>query len=235
MAPGTRLVILGKQGAGKGTQAERLARHFDVPKISTGEMFRATAGTTGEPGRAVQRYMEAGDLVPDDVVVAMVRERLAAEDAETRGFLLDGFPRTLAQAESLDRILSPKRVDLTLNLVVPTEVVLARLAARRVCEACGTNYSADWPPAERWRCDVCGGNVIERVDDTEAAIARRLALYEERTAPLVAWYGDSDRLVAVDGTGPLYMVTARLLEAVEQRLGSSDHPRPGRAPAGPRA
>ena len=214
----TRLVILGKQGAGKGTQAERLARHYGVPRISTGEMFRTCAEEDSETGREVRKAMEAGDLIPDDVVVKMVAERLTADDTDARGFVLDGFPRTVGQAEALDDLLGAKRVDLVIELQVPTEMVLARLAARRVCLKCETSYSTDKPPTKDWVCDVCGGQVVPRGDDTETAIARRLALYEEQTAPLVAWYMETDRLAAVDGTGPVETVTSRLLRAVDQRL-----------------
>lgn len=217
----TRVVILGKQGAGKGTQAERLARHYRVPRISTGEMFRTCAEEDSEKGRAVRKAMEAGDLIPDELVVQMVGDRLTADDTDARGFVLDGFPRTVGQAEALDRLLGTKRVDLAIELQVPTEMVLARLAARRVCVQCETNYSTDKPPSSDWTCDVCGGQVVPRGDDTEVAIARRLALYEEQTAPLVAWYMESDRLAAVDGTGPMETVTARLLRAVDQRLPGS--------------
>ena len=213
-----RLVILGKQGAGKGTQAERLARHYGVPRISTGEMFRSCAEEDSETGRIVQKAMEAGDLIPDDLVVKMVAERLTADDTDARGFVLDGFPRTVGQAEALDGLLGSKRVDLAIELQVPTETVLARLAARRVCLSCEANYSTDNPPSSDWVCDECGGKVVPRLDDTEAAIARRLALYEEQTAPLVAWYLSRDRLAAVDGTGPVDTVATRLVRAVDQRL-----------------
>ena len=226
----TRLVILGKQGAGKGTQAERLARHYGVPRISTGEMFRSCAEEDSETGRTVQKAMEAGELIPDDLVVTMVAERLTADDTDARGFVLDGFPRTVGQAEALDQLLGAKRVDLAIELQVPTETVLARLAARRVCLSCEANYSTDKPPSSDWVCDNCGGKVVPRLDDTETAIARRLALYEEQTAPLVAWYLSKDRLAAVDGTGPVDTVTARLVRAVDQRLPGAKR-RPAEDPA----
>jgi adenylate kinase len=215
---GTRLVLLGKQGAGKGTQAERLAEHFDVPRISTGDMFRLAARTDNEWGRAAKKAMEAGELMPDEVVIAAVRERLSQDDAEARGFVLEGFPRTVAQAEALDEILSPHRVDLVISLDVPTGVVLGRLASRRVCRTCGRNYSIDRPPATNWSCDTCGGEVIQRDDDTEAAITRRLVLYDEQTAPLISWYLATDRLAAVDGVGSPDVVTGRLLRAIDSRL-----------------
>ncbi|HEX2041167.1 MAG TPA: adenylate kinase [Acidimicrobiales bacterium] len=213
-----RLVILGKQGAGKGTQADRLADTYGVPRISTGDMFRAAVKEGTEAGKKARSYMEAGDLVPDDVVVEVVRERLGADDAQDRGFILDGFPRNVRQAEALDDILGGGGIDLVLELVVPTDVVLKRLAGRRVCKNCGTNYSVDRPPKDDWTCDRCGGDVVEREDDTEAAITRRLALYERETEPLVAWYMAKDKLAAVDGTGDPDAVTVRLQRAVDSRL-----------------
>src|SRR5439155_25468751 len=137
-------------------------------------------------------FMVTGELVPDDVVIGVVRERLEQDDTTHRGFILDGFPRTVPQAEALEETLAPEGVDLVVDLEVPTEVVLRRLAGRRVCVECGTNYSVDHPPADDWACDVCGGKVVQREDDTESAIRRRLELYEEQTAPLIAWYLKTD-------------------------------------------
>ncbi len=212
----TRLVILGKQGAGKGTQAIRLSQHFGVPRISTGDMFRMLGDS--EIGWRAQRYMRAGDLVPDEVVNEMVRERLTDLDAADRGFVMEGYPRNVAQSEALDDMLSPHHVDLVIELDVPTGVVLKRLASRRVCNVCGINYSVDAPPKVDWSCDQCGGDVVQREDDTEAAISRRLDHYDKQTAPLVAWYLATDRLAAVDGEGDPDTVTRRLLRAIESRL-----------------
>lgn len=213
---GRRLVILGKQGAGKGTQAERLAGVLDVPRISTGDMFRIAVRSGSPWGKEAASYMESGELVPDDVVVGMVTERLAEDDVQQRGFILDGFPRSVAQAEALDEIADPQ---LVISLEVPTEQVLRRLAGRRTCQSCGANYGPDSLPKVEDVCDVCGGPVVQRDDDTEAAISRRLAVYEERTAPLVAWYLATDRLATVDGAGSPDLVTARVLRAIEGRLG----------------
>ena len=214
---GPRLVILGKQGAGKGTQAERLARHFDVPRISTGDMFRAAVEAGTESGLEARKYMEHGELVPDDIVIEIVQERLAEPDAE-KGFVLDGFPRTVEQAKALDSVLGERGVDLVVELQVPTEVVLRRLAARRVCVSCGAPYSPQHLPKKEDVCDNCGGKVVQREDDTEAAIKRRLDLYAERTEPLVAYYMAQDRLAPVDGTGDPDTVTSRLLQGIESRL-----------------
>jgi len=219
VVPGTRLVILGKQGAGKGTQAVRLHRHYAVPHISTGDMFRAAVRSESEFGAKARKFMEAGDLVPDDVVIGMVQERLTLDDARLRGFVLDGFPRTVHQAEALDEILPDPGVELVVDLEVPTDVVLKRLASRRVCVECGTNYSLEKPPSDPETCDVCGGRVVQRADDTESAIRRRLELYEEQTAPLIAWYMKRDKLVTVDGIGDPDKVTTRLIRAIDRRLG----------------
>ena len=217
MVPGARLVILGKQGAGKGTQCVRLARHYVVPHISTGDMFRAAKKSNTEFGRKLAEYMDAGELVPDEVVVGVVAERLTADDTKERGFILDGFPRTVHQADELTKILTPRDIDLAIDLEVDTEVVLKRLASRRVCSTCGANYSTEKPPRYEWTCDVCGGEVVQREDDTEEAIGRRLKLYEQETAPLIAWYLERDKLVQVNGMGSPDDVTARLIRAIDHR------------------
>ncbi len=214
-----RLVILGKQGAGKGTQAERLAHHYHVPRVSTGDIFRAAVKEGTEAGERAKVFMDAGDLVPDKVVVEVVAERLGEPDAE--GFVLDGFPRNLAQAEALDGMVPPDGVDLVVELQVPKAMVLQRLAGRRVCVDCGTNYSVGRTDADDTGvCDRCGGKVILREDDTESAINRRLELYEKETEPLVAWYMAKDRLAPVDGVGTPDQVTARVLRAIDGRLGN---------------
>jgi adenylate kinase len=218
VVPGTRLVVLGKQGAGKGTQCVRLGRHYAVPHISTGDMFRAAVRSGSQFGKKARKFMDAGELVPDDVVIGLVEERLRQDDARLRGFILDGFPRTVHQAEALDEILPPPGVELVIDLEVPTEVVLKRLASRRVCVECGTNYSVERPPSVDEKCDVCGGQVVQREDDTVNAIRRRLELYEEQTAPLIAWYLAKDKLVTVDGVGEPDKVTTRLIRAIDLRL-----------------
>ena len=215
MAP--RLVILGKQGAGKGTQAERIARHYGVPRISTGDMFRAAVEAGTESGQRAKKYMDAGELVPDDVVIGIVEERLSGDDA-SHGFILDGFPRNAEQAQALDGALGAKTVDLVVELEVPTNVVLKRLASRRVCLRCGAPYSVDKPPFEDWTCNICGGPVVQRDDDTEAAITRRLDVYARQTEPLVAYYLSQDKLASVDGTGTPELVTLRLLRGIDSRL-----------------
>lgn len=216
MIPGARLIVLGRQGAGKGTQCVRLSRHYVVPHISTGDMLRAAVREGTEFGRKAKEYMDAGDLLPDDVIVGIIDERLEKDDTRTRGFILDGFPRTVKQADELLKITQPRGIDLAVNLEVPTDVVLARLAARRVCSDCGANYSVDEPPRYPWTCDICGGDVVQRDDDTEEAIKRRLDLYERETAPLIAWFTERDLLVSVDGLGDPDEVTARLIRVIDR-------------------
>jgi adenylate kinase len=217
MVPGARLVILGKQGAGKGTQCVRLARHYVVPHISTGDMFRAAVRVGTEFGRRAEEYMNAGELIPDEVVIGVVRERLQQDDTVRRGFILDGFPRTVQQAEALQDMLMPRAVDLVIDLEVDTELVLRRLADRRVCETCGANYSVATPPKHHWTCDHCGGEVVQRDDDTEAAIRRRLKLYEEQTAPLIVWYEQAGRMIKVHGMGTPDDVTSRLVRTIDRQ------------------
>ena len=216
MVPGARLIVLGKQGAGKGTQCVRLSHHYVIPHISTGDMLRAAVKMRTPLGVEAKRYMDEGELVPDELLLGLVDERLAQDDTIGRGFVLDGFPRTVKQAEALDRLLAPLELDTVLDLEVPRDLVLARLASRRVCVDCGTNYSTSTPPKVDWICDVCGGEVVQRPDDTEAAIKRRLDLYDTETAPLVQWYAASGRLATVDGTGTPDDVTERLVRTIDE-------------------
>ena len=217
MIPGARLVLLGRQGAGKGTQCVRLSRHYVVPHISTGDIIRSAVREGTEFGKKAKAIMEAGDLVPDDIIVGIVDERLDRDDTRSRGFILDGFPRTVAQAAALLDITSPRGIDLVINLEVPREIVLARLAGRRVCADCGANYSREQPPKYTNRCDVCGGDVIQREDDTEEAINRRLDVYEEQTSPLIAWFEERDLLVSIDGLGDPDDVSASLVRHIDAR------------------
>lgn len=218
MNPGARLIVLGKQGAGKGTQAVRLSRHYVVPHISTGDMFRSAVRAGTEFGLRARQYLDAGDLVPDEVVIGVVRERLTRSDTSHRGFVLDGFPRTVAQAEALEAMLAPQGLDLAVSLEIDTAHVLARLASRRVCVDCGANYSMpDNPPRVPGLCDVCGGEVVQRDDDTEVAIRRRLELYEEQTSPLMSWYEGRGLLARVDAFGTPDEVTERVVTEVDRR------------------
>ncbi len=217
MVPGVRLVVLGKQGAGKGTQCVRLSHHYVVPHVSTGDMLRREVKSQTPFGLRAKKIMDDGELIPDDLIMEMVANRISERDARARGFILDGCPRTIAQADQLDEILRPGRLDLVIDLEVPTALVLKRLASRRVCVDCGTNYSVSSPPSINWTCDVCGGEVIQREDDTEDAIRRRLELYEAATAPLIEHYERAGLLARVSGTGPADAVTRRCVSAIDDR------------------
>lgn len=216
MVPGVRLVLLGKQGAGKGTQCVRLSRHYVVPHISTGDMLRAATRSGTDFGRQVAEYTHLGELVPDDVMIKAVQHRLDQHDTKERGFLLDGFPRTVGQAEALEELLAPRGLDLVLDLEVPTDRVLERLAARRVCSVCENIFGMDHP-ARGTICDNCGGELVQRDDDTEDSIRRRLELYASTTEPLISWYLERHKLAAVDGMGSPERVTGRLVRAIDNR------------------
>jgi len=215
MIPGARLILLGRQGAGKGTQCVRLSRHFVVPHISTGDMLRSTVREGTELGKMAKQVMDTGGLVGDEVMIGIVAERLARDDARTRGYILDGFPRTVGQALEFDRITAERPIDVVLDLDVPRDLVLERISSRRVCRDCGTNYVATAREHLPWICEVCGGDVMQRDDDTTDAINRRLDLYEEQTAPLIEHYERLGRLVVVDGVGTPDSVFALLTAAVD--------------------
>jgi len=215
MIPGARLILLGRQGAGKGTQCVRMSRYYVVPHISTGDMLRASVREGTELGKIAKQVMDAGGLVGDEIMVGIVEERLSRDDARTRGYILDGFPRTVPQAKSLDEITDERPIDVVLDLDVPRELVLHRISSRRVCRDCGTNYVATEVERSTSICEVCGGDVMQRDDDTPDAINRRLDLYEEQTSPLIEYYGEQGRLAVVDGVGTPDDVFARLIAAVE--------------------
>lgn len=214
MIPGARLVILGRQGAGKGTQCVRLSRHYVVPHISTGDMLRAAVREGTELGLMAKEVMDSGGLVGDEIMIGLVDERLNRADARTRGFVLDGFPRTVVQADALDDIADAKPVDIVIDLYVAREVVIRRISARRVCRDCGTNYTAAGTERQPWICEVCGGDVMQREDDHPDAVNRRLDLYETQTAPLIEHYTNHRRLVIVDGLGTPDQVFTRITDSV---------------------
>jgi adenylate kinase len=210
-------VVLGKQGAGKGTQCVRLSHHYVVPHVSTGDMLRAAVKEGSPLGLKAKDQMDRGELLSDDLIMEMVAERLGESDVRARGFVLDGCPRTVAQAEGLAAILAPYDLDVAIDIEINTTQVLRRLAARRVCVDCGSNYSLSAPPLINWTCDVCGGEVVQREDDTEEAIRRRLELYERQTTPLIEWYRDRNQLEIVGGTGTPDAVTRRMVRVIEER------------------
>jgi adenylate kinase len=211
-----RLVLVGPPGAGKGTQAEFIAANLAVPKISTGDIFRANV-TAGTPlGVEARRYMDGGQLVPDQVTINMVRDRLAEGDAGD-GFLLDGFPRTVPQASALDKLLADFGVglDLVLELVVDDDEVVRRLSGRRTCRGCGKIWHIvfDAPEVEGL-CDRCGGVLYQRDDDKAETVSERLRVYARDTSPLGDFYGAQGKLVGIDATGPVEDVTVRATDAL---------------------
>ncbi len=213
----TRLVLLGRQGAGKGTQAGRLAARYGIPHVSTGDLLREAVRLGSDFGRKAKEYMDRGELLPDDVMVGIVEDRLAMPDAAL-GYILDGFPRTALQAEALDELTGDRPIDVVVDIDVPEEVVVERISSRRVCVDCGALYSTAAPPSSDWTCDVCGGRVVQRDDDTEDAVRRRLALYEELTRPLLEFYASQGKLVTVDGLAEADEVNARIVAAVDGRM-----------------
>jgi adenylate kinases len=213
-----RVVLVGPPGAGKGTQAQFIASHLSIPKISTGDIFRANVSGGTPLGKLAKEYMDRGDLVPDEVTVAMVRDRLSEDDAQ-EGFLLDGFPRNVPQAEILKKMLADwgLALDVVLELVVDDEEVIRRLAGRRTCRSCGKVWHVDFdPPSREGICDACGGELFQRDDDREDTIRHRLEVYQEQTAPLISYYADEGILVGVDATGPVEEVTQRAMAALRR-------------------
>jgi adenylate kinase len=213
-----RAVLVGPPGAGKGTQAQFIASHLAIPKISTGDIFRSNVSTGTALGRRAKDYMDRGDLVPDEVTIAMVTSRLQEDDAQA-GFLLDGFPRTVPQAETLKKLLSEwdTRLDIVLELVVDDDEVVRRLSGRRTCRRCGRVWHATFdPPSRRDRCDDCDGELFQRDDDREETIRHRLDVYAQQTQPLIAFYADEGTLLGIDATGPVEEVTDRALAALRR-------------------
>jgi len=212
-----RLVLVGPPGAGKGTQAAFIAEHVTVPKISTGDIFRANVTQATPLGLQARAYMDRGDLVPDDVTIEMVRNRLREPDA-LDGFLLDGFPRTVPQAEVLDDLLretADTGLDVVLELVVENDEVVRRLSGRRTCRECNHIWHVDFdPPQVPDVCDLDGGQLFQREDDKAETVANRLEVYAESTAPLVAYYAGRGLLVGIDATGPVDDVTQRAIDAL---------------------
>jgi adenylate kinase len=211
-----RIVLVGPPGAGKGTQANFIASHLTIPRISTGDIFRSNVANNTELGVKAKEYMNRGDLVPDEVTVAMVRDRLAEDDAQP-GFLLDGFPRNVPQAETLKKILAEldTRLTVVVELVVDEEEVVRRLSGRRTCRQCERVWHVVYdPPTHEGVCDDCGGELFQRDDDKEEVIRHRLEVYKTQTAPLVAFYADEGILVGIDAAGPVEEVTTRALGAL---------------------
>jgi adenylate kinase len=209
---------VGPPGAGKGTQAQFLASHLSIPKISTGDIFRDNVSHGTALGRRAQAYMERGDLVPDQVTIAMVTDRLADDDTQA-GFLLDGFPRNVPQAETLKKMLLAwdTKLDVVLELVVDDDEVVRRLSGRRTCRRCGRIWHMSFdPPTVPGVCDDCGGELFQRDDDREETIRHRLEVYQEQTSPLISFYADEGTLLGLDATGPVDEITERALSALRR-------------------
>ena len=213
-----RIVLVGPPGAGKGTQAQFIASHLAIPKISTGDIFRYNVSHGTALGRKAKDYMGRGDLVPDEVTIAMVRDRLSEDDTQ-EGFLLDGFPRNVPQAETLEKMLSEweTRLDTVLELVVDDDEVVRRLSGRRTCHQCGRVWHVLFdPPARDDTCDDDGSELFQRDDDREETIRHRLEVYQDQTAPLIAYYADQGILLGLDATGPVEEVTDRALSSLRR-------------------
>jgi adenylate kinase len=212
-----KLILLGAPGAGKGTVAKELTKLDGSVQISTGDILRGAVQAGTELGKQAEAFMKAGDLVPDDLIMGIMEQRLQEPDCE-KGFLLDGFPRTIPQAEALRELL--KKIDVALDFAVeidvPREVILDRLTTRRTCEACGAIYNVKSMPSKvEGVCDKCGGNVVQRDDETEEAISNRLDVYQEKTAPLVGYYSNENMLLTVSATS-----SEAVVNAIQERLNS---------------
>ena len=211
-----RTVLLGPPGAGKGTQATRIVEKYNVPHISTGDIFRENIKNGTELGKKAQEYMNKGELVPDDLVIEIATTRLLADDCK-EGFLLDGFPRTVYQAEKLDEFLKAHglELDVVIDIEVGKDELITRLTGRRVCKACGASYHVvNIPPKTEGICDSCGGELFQRADDTVETVNNRIEVYNEQTMPLVDYYKNAGKLAVVDGALSLDTVFAEIVKAV---------------------
>lgn len=211
-----RTVLLGPPGAGKGTQAVRIVEKYNVPHISTGDIFRENIKNGTELGKRAQEYMNKGELVPDDLVIEIATDRLLKDDCKN-GFLLDGFPRTVYQAEKLDEFLAANgmKLDVVLDIEVEKEELITRLTGRRVCKSCGASYHiVNIPPKQEGICDTCGGELFQRADDTIETVENRISVYNQQTMPLVDYYKEAGIIATVDGALGLDKVFAKIVEAI---------------------
>ena len=207
------LILLGAPGAGKGTQAEKIVEKYGIPAVSTGNMIRAAIKAGTEMGMKAKSYTESGQLVPDDVVIGIIKDRLKEKDCEN-GFILDGFPRTIPQAQALEDM--GVRIDKVLDIEVPDEKITARMSGRRVCSKCGNSYHLLYKkPAEEGVCDACGGELVQRKDDAPETVAARLKEYHEMTEPLKDFYRELGKLVVVEGQEEVADTTALVFKALE--------------------
>ncbi|HCP14354.1 MAG TPA: adenylate kinase [Peptococcaceae bacterium] len=214
-----KTLLMGPPGAGKGTQAVVLAEKLGIPHISTGDMFRKAVKEQTPLGVEAKRYMDSGQLVPDEVTIGIVRERLAEEDC-VNGFLLDGFPRTVFQAEALEDILTKlgTKLDLALNIDVDSEALIGRITGRRMCRNCGKPYHVTFSPSKvADKCDACGGELYQRDDDKEETVRKRLEVYSAQTLPLLDFYKSKGIVVSVDGNQPMQKVTEDIMAAIKNK------------------
>lgn len=211
------IVLMGPPGAGKGTQAEFIKKEYPIPHISTGDMFRDAVSRETELGKEAKKYMDAGKLVPDEVTIGIVEERLGEADCKT-GFLLDGFPRTTVQAEALDKVLNStdRKIDVAINIAVPNDILIKRLSGRVSCKECKVVYNLQSnPPAIEGICDNCGGELIQRSDDQGETVAKRLEVYQKQTNPLLAYYARQNVLQEIDGNRDSKLVFADIKNCLE--------------------
>jgi len=221
-----RLIFLGAPGAGKGTQAQRLSERYDIPQISTGDILRQAKKDETPLGLKAKQYMDAGELVPDDIIIGVMDERLKAKDCQN-GFILDGFPRSLPQAEALDQVLEKGEmaIDHVIYFEVPEENLVKRLSGRRVCRSCGANYNIYFnPPDQDGICPKCGSALYQRDDDQEATIRNRLKVYQKQTAPLIGFYQRKRRLININGANAMDTIFADLIRTLDGK-GENDHPK----------
>jgi adenylate kinase len=213
-----RIVLVGPPGAGKGTQAAFLAENLSIPHISTGDLFRANIGQQTELGKLAKSYMDKGELVPDEVTIAMAKDRMEQTDA-VGGFLLDGFPRNVSQAEALDGMLGEggMKLDAVLDLEVPEDEIVKRIAGRRICrkDSAHVFHVTYNPPKAEGVCDVCGGELYQRDDDTEGTVRKRLEVYHTQTEPIIDYYRAQDLVVTIEALGKVDEVTARAMAALK--------------------
>ena len=211
------LIFLGPPGAGKGTQAKMLVERYGIPQVSTGDILRAAVAEGTELGKKAKEYMEAGKLVPDEVVIGIIEERLKQSDCE-KGFILDGFPRTVPQAEALDKVLEKmgRKIDHVLTLDVPEEELIKRLTGRRTCKKCGAMYHIIFnPPKVEGVCDKCGGELYQRPDDNEETVRSRLSVYEQQTSPLIDFYEKKGLVRKIDGRGEIKEIFDQIVKILE--------------------
>ena len=215
-----QLLIMGAPGAGKGTQAAKIVKKYNIPQISTGDMFRAAIKDGTELGKRAKSFMDNGQLVPDEVTIGIVRERLSKDDC-ANGFILDGFPRTVEQADALKKILDDMGTKLTcvLNVHVPAEDLIERAIGRRICKNCGATYHVKFNPPKSDVCDECGGELFQRADDNEVTMKKRLSVYEQSTRPLIDYYKQAGIYSEIDGTQTIDKVTEALFNVLSSVKG----------------